>query len=297
MTLTTLFKKAGRVIQRRLRLTISTFRAWWIRRRGPIWYTDRHGITARLYPEDNLVSFFTHRTHFDDAGALAVLREVVRPGMVVLDVGAAKGAFTLYVGRLLGQTGHIHAFEPASYTFRRLQENVAQAGLGDIVTLNRAAVFKTDGQVTFNLFPPALSDWNTLGRPVMAEGQRRYSPTSSEVVEAVTLDTYCRRQDIAHIDLLKIDVEGFEVEALEGAAEMLRAGRIGSILFEISLAPLAALHRSAPDVLRAVAKQGFAISRITPGGELAAITDFDQAEIPPFANYLARPADAGRARR
>jgi FkbM family methyltransferase len=235
------------------------------------------------------------KSHFDDEGMLTLVGRLLRPGMTVFDVGAHWGAFSLFAAQFLGANGVIHAFEPTLYSYKRFNENVSHnRQWSKRIVLNHAAVGDCDGEVVLNEFPPQFSAWNTLGTPKMtlADGQI-LQPTNSEVVKAVALDTYCQAHQIQCIDLLKIDVEGFEVEVVEGCSEALRQSRINRIIFEISLAPLGGTARSARETLKAFSNYGLRISRIGNKGELIPVEDIDRYEAPFFANYLAEPVACG----
>lgn len=267
----------------------------WVRQiiRRPVWFTDKHGVTCLLYPDDQLALYFGMKSHFDDEGTLALVKQLLRPGMIVFDVGAHWGAFSLFAAQYVGASGVIYAFEPTRYSYERLKENVSHAQQwSKRIVLNHAAVCNYDGEVVLNEFPPQFSAWNTLGKPKMTldDGQI-LQPTHVEVVKAVTLDTYCQEFQIQGIDLLKIDVEGFEAEVIEGCSELLRQSRIKKIIFEISLAPLAGADRSAKEILEVFASYGLRISRIGNNGESTPVASIDSYEAPSFANYFAEPAD------
>src|SRR5260221_14337948 len=68
--------------------------------RKPIKYTDKYGISCHLYPGKNNDWILNKNSFFDDPGVLKVLDKILKPGMTVLDVGANRGAFCLYAGRL-----------------------------------------------------------------------------------------------------------------------------------------------------------------------------------------------------
>jgi FkbM family methyltransferase len=301
-----MLKKTHNSVRQRMARAISTLdhfqircRELWVRQiiRRPIWFTDKHGVTCQLYPDDQLDVYFGMKSHFDDENTLALTKQLLRPGMTVFDVGAHWGAFSLFAAQFVRPNGVIHAFEPTLYSYERLNENVSHTQQWSKIILNHAAVCCHEGEVVLNEFPPQFSAWNTLGRPKMAlsDGQV-LQPTHSEVVKAVTLDTYCQELQIQRIDLLKIDVEGFEAEVIEGCSELLRHSRINKIIFEISLAPLAGADRSAREILEAFTSYGLRISRIGNNGELTRVANVDSYEAPFFANYLAEPTDFRKAR-
>ncbi len=292
-------RKAPRIAARRLsnaiRLSPARARAWWVRNvvRGPVWFTDRYGVTCRLYPADYLEFYFSGRLLFDDEGILIWLGNYLKPGMTVFDVGAGIGAFTLYAARRIVPGGCIHAFEPASSTYTRLQENLAHTPeQAKFVTANHAAIFNNDGEVTLNLFPEERStwNWNSIGAPCMSgPGGKTLRPSRSEQVPARSLDSYCAQHHISHIDVLKIDVEGFEVEVAEGASALLRDRRVESIIFEVSLAPLEGTGRSGRDVIQHFVQAGLEVSLFAPDGSLIPIPEVARFEPPDFGNYLAVP--------
>jgi FkbM family methyltransferase len=229
--------------------------------------------------------------YFDDEGVLDLVAQIVRPGMTVIDVGAHWGEFALFAARFALPGGTIHAFEPSSRSYRRLEENIQHAKHPpERIILNRAALHNTLGALELNEFPERFSGWNSIGRAAMtlADGRTLW-PVGSEIVTALTLDAYCEQRQVSEVDLLKIDVEGFELEVIEGCSELLRQSRIHRIIFEISLAPLHGANRTAREVLERIASYGLQISRIEAGGELVPIRALDDYEAPFFANYLAHP--------
>ncbi len=164
----------------------------------------RHGM---LEPDD--VRFF-----------LALLG----PGMTVLDVGANIGQYTLLAARRVGAAGRIHAFEPTPAVAASLRRNVAFNGLSNVV-LNEVAVSATPGSATFHMHPED-SDTNTI---VAA-----YEGGTSIVVPAVTLDGYLFDHDLTAADVMKIDIEGAEMLALQGAKALLSGAGAPVILIEFN---------------------------------------------------------------
>lgn len=259
-------------------------------RQHPFWFTDRHGVTLGLYPEDSIGTILERQLHFDDDSVLHLIRRLVEPGMTIVDVGANYGQFTLLAARLVGDDGQVHAFEPTSYSFRRLSENVHYLnGLGQRVHLNPTAVGDQNGHAVLYEFPPGgTATWNSLSSHTMHTQGRAVTPSQTENVAVVTLDKYCLDHKIEQIDLLKIDVEGFEVEVLKGCQRLIQEKRIHRVIFEISLEPLEGRGCTPTDVLSSVHQMGFDIQRIYAKGDLERVL-LPRFEVPPFANYLATP--------
>ena len=120
---------------------------------------------------------------------------------VALDAGANVGA---YARRMAGRMGHVHALEPAADTHACLARNVQEWGLSDRITVHQKAVSDVPARVGM-----AGGGWfrRSISREVSGSGD----------IEAVPLDNL----GATGVVLMKLDVEGFEVKALQGAREIL----------------------------------------------------------------------------
>lgn len=136
-------------------------------------------------------------------------RQLLRPGDVVLDVGANIGSHTLGFADAVGPTGTVHAFEPQRIVFQTLCANVALNSLTQVVT-RQAAVGERAGTL---LVPPLdYSQPNNYG------GLSLEGATVGEPVPLLRLDDL----DLPACRLIKIDVEGMEARVLRGAHETLQ---------------------------------------------------------------------------
>lgn len=132
-------------------------------------------------------------------------------GDVIVDGGAATGDTIPLFLEQSGSCGAIHCFEPTPETFERLRERVSEARYANVHAVN-AALWDRDGHVSFfEAF--AMS----LGNRVSGGGTLR--------VEAVSLDSFVAKSGITRLDLVKLDIEGSELAALEGARETIRRFR------------------------------------------------------------------------
>lgn len=134
------------------------------------------------------------------------LREVARPGMTAVDVGAALGVFSLYLSRMVGPGGRVIAIEPTPKSVKLLRRNATRNGAA--IEIIQAAAADSPGVREFYL--TRSSDSNAFFRhPLIA-------PSGRMQVDTITLD-----QTVAKADLVKIDVEGAELDVLRGAARLL----------------------------------------------------------------------------
>ena len=158
----------------------------------------------------------------------------LREGMTVLDVGAHVGQLTLMFSRLVGQAegqGCVHAFEPGGEAFRRLANACQAAGLRNVV-LNNLALADKQGQIRLNVYDDDHLAWSTQALRPLENYGINVRPVSVEEPDASTVDLYCEKNAVTKIDLLKIDVEGAELQVLIGARNMLESRRIACVAFE-----------------------------------------------------------------
>lgn len=140
----------------------------------------------------------------------ATFERVVRPGNVVFDVGANVGFYTLLASELVGPAGRVFAFEPlprnAGYLGAHLSLNHAANA-----TMVQAAVWHRSGKVRFDFG--------------VDHSQGRATESSGIEVDAVTLDDFVGRNSLPPPNVIKIDIEGGEFDALRGATKVLTRGR------------------------------------------------------------------------
>jgi hypothetical protein len=113
-------------------------------------------------------------------------------------------------------------------------------------------------------------------------------PSGSEFVPAVTLDSYAVAKGIDRIDLLKLDVEGAEMEALLGGANLLTQRRIRCILFEISLPMIRGMNRDPMEIFHFFQVRGYAVYRLSADLTLKIISSYEGRI---KENFIAMPAD------
>jgi FkbM family methyltransferase len=171
------------------------------------------GEVVRVLPEHRYLSW--------NPAEYAAFRSAVRPGMVAFDVGANVGAYALLLGQWTGPSGAVFAFEPAPGPFDGLVRHIHLNHLDDVVRPVRLAI----GEVSSSV-PLLLA--GTSGESRLATAADPVEATVT--VPVTTIDEVCALERIEP-DFIKIDVEGFEVAALRGARETIRARRRTLSLF------------------------------------------------------------------
>jgi len=138
---------------------------------------------------------------------------------VTLDLGAHVGFYALLAGHA-NPAGKVYAFEPMPVTFARLRANIALNGLPNVVAVN-SAVGGAKGVAEFYHGPTDIPCSCGLSPDIFAPG----SEVSSFEVLVTTVDDLVREEGLQGVGLVKIDVEGAELDVLRGMAETLRRDR------------------------------------------------------------------------
>jgi FkbM family methyltransferase len=248
---------------------------------APVLFKDRFGVEVLLHPSDGVADRYEHGG-YNERAEQDFCAGFLRPGMVAFDVGANYGLYSLlFATRVDG--GAVFAFEPEDWNFERLVQNIALNAAHQVTPVN-AAVFRVDGEVELSVYPREQHGWHTLGHPAMELDGKPCLPAATTTVPALTLDSFCRERGITRIDLLKIDVEGAELDVLEGARGLFSAGAIGCVLFEVSPLMLEGMGRTGDEVFVFLRDRGFRINGLGEGG---ALVPFGGAPPGGYANYVA----------
>jgi FkbM family methyltransferase len=159
-----------------------------------------------------------------------VLKQRFRPPYCILDVGSNEGQFLQVVLDNLASTDlSIHCFEPGHETFKSLVEFSKELKASKGIRLNNIGIGKEQGVGVLH------SD--RLGSGLASLTKRKLDHhgiyfEKSETVTIGTIDDYCLDNGVNHIHLLKIDIEGHELDALVGAKRMFETKSIDMVSFE-----------------------------------------------------------------
>ena len=159
------------------------------------------------------------------------LRKLVAPGSLVLDIGANIGAHTLHLAKLAGPAGRVMAFEPTDFAFRKLSRNLElNPSLAARVQAYHCFLTASDGTSV----PDAIySSW-PLEKQAGLHAKHLGREMKTEQAQARSLDSMLSEHADRKVQLVKLDVDGFECDVLRGATAMLRDMRP---VFVMELAP------------------------------------------------------------
>ena len=216
-------------------------------------------------------------------GEFALIRRLLKTGDLVFDIGANTGEWSRQVLSTV-ENVCLYTFEPVPDTFAVLKNNLGPSG----AHLHNIAISDNNGSKTFyhynqNSKLARMSSFYRRSRTVEQNLDMQPLPIS---VRAETLDAFCREHSIPHIDFVKIDTEGAELDVLRGGAGLLRAHRIKMLQFEYGgTYPDAGI--TLQQVCRLLSSHGYVILRILPDGLVHMANWRDSLENNRYSNYLA----------
>lgn len=142
-----------------------------------------------------------------------LLLQLVQEGMNVVDVGANIGYYALLIAQRVGAMGRVIAFEPAPSAYALLQHNIRQNHLTNIQVLPYA-IGAIQDEVEFFLYEQA--NWNSF--------VRHGTPIDTVKVPVYPLDIILPRL-VDRVDLIRMDIEGYEEQAIQGMESILQQHR------------------------------------------------------------------------
>lgn len=209
----------------------------------------------------NLITTYVLREQgdwFEDE--IKFLRFLLKSGQKVIDIGANYGVYTLSMAKLVGPTGRVWAFEPASKTARLLAESIATNNFNHVV-LEQAALSNMNGIAQLSLHDN--SELNSLVHEDKPLGV-------TEIVPMTTLDEYIELHNLQNIEFIKLDAEGEESNILRGGAHFFSTQ---SPLIQYEVKGRKKLHL---ELVHAFAELGYTSYRLVPG--LNVLVPFNKEE-------------------
>jgi FkbM family methyltransferase len=207
---------------------------------------------------DRWVALQAHRLKLMGAAEFKVLQTLVQPASHIVDVGANQGLYALPLSHQ-AKEGRVYAFEPDPKLFATLENNVQRNSAQNVILFNAAAASR----------PSKL--FLRLGRFNRGDNRIVHDENASSAtiqVDAIPLDDAIADKNI---DLLKIDVQGYEAEVLEGAQKLLQANQQLLIFLEFWPHGLRLAGSGPEELLDLLKRSGFSLFRL---GNSASLTPF-----------------------
>ena len=211
--------------------------------------------------------YAVYKTYADRAER-ELLRKILFQGAVVVDVGANIGIYSQFLSRCIGPTGLVHSFEPSPDNFKRL--SAATRDLSN-VRLTQAVVGERSGKCKLY-----VSDkLNVDHRAYQANGDSR----DTMPIEMVALDHYFKLRE--HVDLIKMDIQGYELHALRGATRVVADNPDIKLLIEFWPYGLTQAGANWADLIAFLEQKGMCIRQLSSKG----LTPFRQELVRESADW------------
>lgn len=237
----------------------------------------------KTMPDDPLWFRFELLTQRHEAETLALIQRLVKPNMTVLDIGGHIGYYARAVAPLVGDGGKVISFEPHPTTVQTLRANVAQ--FKNVIV---AQVAVSDQEGTAELFDylmmsasgslhydESLRDLqkSQTGKGDIAPRLAQDMPVSKFSVRTVRIDDYLAELNIHSVDVIKMDIEGAEMSALRGMANIIQNSPKLSLIMEYNPQALSASGLDPVAVVEDVVAMGFdRVEAIETDGTLTDLT-------------------------
>ena len=180
-----------------------------------------------------------------------LFRRLIQPGMVVVDVGANIGYFTLIAAELVGPSGTVYAFEPEPENYGLLNKNIHLNAYSNIKPIE-TAVSNECGST--QLFLSAMDHGSHSIYDAAARGV-----TATHTVVTTTLDAFLEGEGWPNVDLVKIDVEGAETRVLDGMEQLCEQSSGFNLIIEYCPALIHATGAKPSDLLDKLASMNLKV--------------------------------------
>lgn len=161
-----------------------------------------------------------------EEGTIALMKEILRNGDTFIDVGCNIGLMSLAASQFVGHNGAVYAFEPHPDTFSILQDNIELNNSKNIFSYNIALGEKEEKVLIYSNMQVNRGSASLI----------KTSQNQCEVKEVaiMSLDDFIIEKGIKNIRMLKVDVEGWELEVFKGASQLLSGENAPIVCFEYS---------------------------------------------------------------
>ncbi|OGG59309.1 hypothetical protein A3C86_01505 [Candidatus Kaiserbacteria bacterium RIFCSPHIGHO2_02_FULL_49_16] len=191
----------------------------------------------------------------------AVFRKIIKPGMVVLDIGAHIGYFTRLFSVLAKANGKVYAFEADDANYSLLENNTRACRNTALV---KKAVAYADGTVDFYHVENSTGCHSTI---------KPSSPAQKVSVLAVSIDSFAASKHIPRIDVIKMDIEGGEPSALRGMHATIYANPHIILISEFNPRAIAAGGKDPAAYIHEIESYGLSVHAITAAGLVLVSSD------------------------
>jgi len=202
--------------------------------------------------------------------------------MIVLDIGAHHGFYTLLLAHLVGSNGQVFAFEPSPRERKALLRHISLNRCRN-VRVQALALGGVEKEAELYVVQGNQTGCNSLRPPIVL------SSVSPIAVQVTSLDVWLKEQKLDRVDFIKLDVEGGELEVLKGAANLLERRLRPVILAEVQDIRTLAWGHGAKEVIDYLVQKGYKWFRLSENGSLH---ELDTKQHTFDGNFVAVPEES-----
>ena len=158
------------------------------------------------------------------------IKKNLSKGSVFIDGGANIGFFSILTSKLVGSSGKVICFEPTDSCYAYLLKNI-KINRRKNIYLEKKAISSQNGTVQFKI--NENSEENSI---VSNFNKKKFLQNNIIKIKSTTIDSYCKKNKISQVDLIKLDIEGQEYEAIKGSSKIIKKNRNIKIIFELNIA-------------------------------------------------------------
>ncbi len=215
-----------------------------------LWHARIHawGSLLQATSLDRCVYLRLHQLGIMGGKVKAFFESKIQRGMTIVDVGANIGLYTIFFAKQTGSGGKVFAFEPDPDLFQMLRKNCETNNLSNVI-LHNCALGSCEDEKFLDRSP-----LNSGDNRIVANSPLSVSHGKRVKVRTAALDTLLPGQNV---DFLKIDVQGYELEVLKGAKDLLSKSPSLQLYFEYSPYGMELAGCRPTDILELLSKLGY----------------------------------------
>lgn len=224
----------------------------------------RTGILSTSWGRSTFLTTYNWYKVLVEAGEIKSLQAYVKPGEVVIDIGANVGFFTKRFAEWVSGDGFVIAVEPETFNFHQLLKNLKKSGTDALVRTFQGVAAEKAGTLKLAINP-------------IHPGDHKIGQEGIEV-EAFTIDNLVEEESAPRVCLIKIDVQGAEERVLKGAQETIKRDH-PALFVEMDDVAMRKMGSSAKQVISLLMDYGYIIQRLGKNSQVSQISVAEALEI------------------
>lgn len=231
-------------------------------KKGTLRRFNRNGLNFIV----DISEYLGHATYFGfkDIGQDRLFKMSMNK-TTIIDIGANLGYTALNMAKNLDKNGMLYAFEPDTTNHKNLKNNL-QLNPNSLIKIYKLGLGKTKGTAKLEIVTPDNFGGNRISKNPILE----YSE-----IDLITLDDFCNENNLTKVDLIKIDVEGFEFNILLGGKNIIKNHR-PELYIEVDNNNLLNQNSSAKELVKFIEEYYNTIINAQNGNKVSSNDDFSK---------------------